>query len=78
MFPRAIVCLRNISINTLPKGDDDDDDDEDDDNKNNLFYESHSISDVAAITTFSAVHNPHMNLQFYIYLLSPKFSLSVT
>jgi hypothetical protein len=25
-----IVCLRNISINTLHKGDDDDDDDDDD------------------------------------------------
>ena len=30
MFPRDIVCLRNISINTLHKGDDDDDDDDDD------------------------------------------------
>jgi len=26
-LPRNIVCLRNISINTLHKGDDDDDDD---------------------------------------------------
>jgi len=25
LFPRDIVCLRNISINTLHKGDDDDD-----------------------------------------------------
>ena len=24
LFPRDIVCLRNISINTLHKGDDDD------------------------------------------------------
>ena len=32
MFPRDIVCLRNISINTLHKGDDDDDDNDDDDN----------------------------------------------
>ena len=41
-----IVCLRNISINTLPKGDGDgdgdgdddgdDDDDDDDDNNNNV------------------------------------------
>ena len=32
-----IVCLRNMSINTLHKGDydDDDDDDDDDDNNNN-------------------------------------------
>jgi len=40
-LPRDIVCLRNISINTLHKGDDDDDDDnyndddDDDDNNNN-------------------------------------------
>jgi hypothetical protein len=34
VFPRDIVCLRNIS--TLHKGDDDyDDDDDDDDNNNN-------------------------------------------
>jgi len=32
LFPRDIVCLRNIRINTLHKGDDDDDDD---DNNNN-------------------------------------------
>jgi len=31
VFPRDIVCLRNIGINTLHKGDDDNDDDEDDD-----------------------------------------------
>ena len=29
-----IVCLRNMSINTLHKGDDDDDDDDDDNNNN--------------------------------------------
>jgi hypothetical protein len=27
LFPRDIVCLRNICINTLHKGDDDDDED---------------------------------------------------
>jgi len=32
VFPRDTVCLRNISINTLHKGDYDDDDD---DNKRN-------------------------------------------
>ena len=26
VFPRDIVCLRNVSTNTLHKGDDDDDD----------------------------------------------------
>ena len=38
LFPTDIVCLRNININTLHKGDDDDgdgDDDDDDDNNNN-------------------------------------------
>jgi len=30
-----IVYLRNISINTLHKGDDDDDDDDDNNNNNN-------------------------------------------
>jgi len=33
VFSRDIVCLRNISINTLHKGDDDDDDDDGDNNK---------------------------------------------
>ena len=40
MFPRDIICLRNISINTLHKGDDGDDDDDDDDvyhNNNNII-----------------------------------------
>jgi hypothetical protein len=27
LFPRGIVCLRNVSRNTLHKGDDDDEDD---------------------------------------------------
>jgi len=35
VFPRDIVCLRNISINTLHKGVHDDDDDDDDNNNNN-------------------------------------------
>jgi len=35
LFPRDIVCLRNISINTLHKGDDDDDD-YDNNNNNQL------------------------------------------
>ena len=34
LFPRDIVCLRNISINTLHKGDDDDDDDNNNNNNN--------------------------------------------
>jgi len=35
MLPRDMVCLRNISIDTLHKGDTEDDDDDDDDNNNN-------------------------------------------
>jgi hypothetical protein len=39
MFPREMVCLRNISVDTLHKGDTEDDDDDDnvddDDNNNN-------------------------------------------
>jgi hypothetical protein len=35
VFPRDIVCLRNIIINTLHKGYDDDSGDDDDDNNNN-------------------------------------------
>ena len=30
-----MVCLRNISVDTLRKGDTEDDDDDDDDNNNN-------------------------------------------
>jgi len=41
MFPRNIVCLRNV--NTQHKGGDDDDDD-DDNNKNNYYY-NYNISD---------------------------------
>jgi len=35
VFPRDIICPRNISINTLHKGDDDDDDDDNNNNNNN-------------------------------------------
>jgi len=40
VFPRDMVCLRDISVDTLHKGDtedddDNDDDDDDDDNNNN-------------------------------------------
>jgi hypothetical protein len=42
MFPRDMVCLRNVSVGTLHKGDtgdddnnDDDDDNDDGDNNNN-------------------------------------------
>jgi hypothetical protein len=35
VFPGDMVCLRNISVDTLHKGDTEDDDDDDDDNNNN-------------------------------------------
>ena len=38
MFPRDMVCLKNIRVDTLHKGDTEDDDDDDDDNNNNLRY----------------------------------------
>jgi len=35
-IPRDIVCIRNISINTLHKGDDDDDTNNNNNNNHNL------------------------------------------
>ena len=35
MSPRDMVCLRNMCMDTLNKGDNDDDDDDDDDDDNN-------------------------------------------
>jgi hypothetical protein len=35
MFPRDMVCLRNISADTLHKGDTEDNNDDYDDNNNN-------------------------------------------
>ena len=35
LYSLGRVCLRNISINNLYKGDDDNDDDDDDNNNNN-------------------------------------------
>jgi hypothetical protein len=37
VFPRDMVCLRNISVDTLHKGDTEDDDDDDDNNNNNMI-----------------------------------------
>ena len=34
MFPRDMVCLRNISVDTLHKGDNEDDDDDNNNNNN--------------------------------------------
>jgi hypothetical protein len=35
VFPRDIVCLRNVIVDTLHKENTDDDDDDNDDNNNN-------------------------------------------
>jgi hypothetical protein len=35
MYPRNMVCLRYISVNTLQEGDDDCDDDDNSNNNNN-------------------------------------------
>jgi hypothetical protein len=35
VFPRDMVCLRNLSVDTVHKGDIEDDDDDDDNNNNN-------------------------------------------
>jgi hypothetical protein len=35
VFPRDMVCLKNISVDTLHKGNTDDDDDDNDNNNNN-------------------------------------------
>ena len=45
MFPRDIDCLRNMSINTLRKGDDDDDNNNNNNNNNmeNVFQAQISI-----------------------------------
>jgi len=47
VFPRDIASLRNISINTLHKGDDDDDDDDDGDdddiNNNNAITDLRDV-----------------------------------
>jgi hypothetical protein len=39
VFPRVIVCLRNISVDTLYKGNTEDNYDDDDDNNNNNTQE---------------------------------------
>ena len=42
MFPRDMVFLRNMSVDTLHKGDTEDDDD-DDNNNNNKFLLLHAL-----------------------------------
>ena len=44
-----MVCLRNVFINTLHKGDDDDDDDDDDDNDGDKQYSRHGSTNTAFV-----------------------------
>ena len=44
MFPRDIVCLRNISVDTLHKGDTEDDDDDNNNNNNNNILTANGLS----------------------------------
>jgi hypothetical protein len=45
VFPRDMVCLRNIRVDTLHKGDiDDDDDDDNNNNYNNNIRKSITLS----------------------------------
>ena len=61
MFPRDIVCLRNMSISTLHKGDyDDDDDDDNNNNNNNLKY---TITPVIIGATGIVTRSLRKNLQ---------------
>jgi len=57
-FPRDMVCLRNICINTLRKRDNDDDnDDDDDDNNNNNNNNNNNILDVLLTCSTVAIAN---------------------
>ena len=49
MFPRDMVCLRNISVDTLHEGDieDDDDDNNNNNNNNNNRYTMESTQELA-------------------------------
>jgi hypothetical protein len=60
VFPKDMVYLNNISVDTLHKGDnedddDDDDDDEDNDNNNNKSVNSVSCSVVTTGPSFKPV-----------------------
>jgi hypothetical protein len=65
MFPRDMVCLRNISVDTLHKGDTEDDDDvnnnNDDDNNNRQMLRSVIKSTTAATTMGLLLLSFHYN-----------------
>ena len=63
-----IVCLGDISINTLHKGDDDDDDDDDDDNNNNKkinYVNTHSNTTMYFFTLLATSFGHYGHHQAY-------------
>ena len=66
-----MICLRNISVDTLHKGDtedDDDDDDDDDDNNNNNNNNKQKL--FQACSFFRGVGSVHRFLGLFACLLS--------
>jgi len=61
-----MVCLRNISVDTLHKGDIEDDDDDDDDNNNNNNNNNYYF---LVITFMRGIYNyiPETNLNYRVH-----------
>jgi len=61
MFPRDMVCLRNISVDTLHKGDtegdNDNDDDDDNNNNNNNNINNNKLQKTAILGTAHILRN---------------------
>jgi hypothetical protein len=83
VFLRDMVCLRNISVDTLHKEDTDDDDDDDDNNNNNnnnnsavLTYKSPSLPAQRPLTelasynhkTIHAINKHNMSTKIWTYM----------
>jgi hypothetical protein len=67
VFPRDMVCFRNISVDTLHKGDTEDDDDDDNNNNNN----NNSLIYMCVHAEISATKGKvDVNITFYMILFS--------
>ena len=64
LFPRDMICLRNISVDTLHKGDAEDDDD-DNDNKGIIII----IIIILVISFMQGIYNYTVLQLFCIYIL---------
>jgi len=74
MFSRDMVCLRNISVDTLHKGDNDDDDDDDDDDDNNN-NNNNNIIITQSYTSYPFVYNKPLfinSMHIYWCFMSSK------